>query len=119
MLGASHQLPKICPADADEMGVVAAFEIESLLSGQAVVQPVCGAERRDRARLAIRKQRLDLLLAGEVPSTCRSSSNSMWREAGSRASRKLSAPLRTTALTTLSAGSPLAAALSTAVSVCR
>jgi hypothetical protein len=41
----------------------------------------------------------------------------MWREAGSRASMKPLPPLRTTALTTLSAGTPLAIALAKAVSV--
>jgi hypothetical protein len=70
MLGAFRQLLKICPGDTDQMGVVAALKIKVWLPGQAVVhhdvQAVCSAKRGDRTRFAIDKQRLDLLLIGDV-----------------------------------------------------
>jgi hypothetical protein len=54
----------------DQMGMVSAFKIEVLLLAQAVVhhdvEPICRAERRNRTRLAIRKQNLDLLLASDI-----------------------------------------------------
>jgi hypothetical protein len=54
----------------DQVGVIAALEVKIRLLGQAIVhhdgEPVRSAERRDRTRLTIEKQRLNLLLASDV-----------------------------------------------------
>ena len=65
-----HELLKGCPTDMDQIGVVAALEVHIRLSRQAVVnnniEPICGTDHRHCPRLAIEKQRLDLLLTGHI-----------------------------------------------------
>src|SRR6516164_8893906 len=67
---AFRQLAKITPADVDEVGMVAAFEIKLALLGQTVVdndiEPISSGERGYRTRFAVDKQRLDLLFARNV-----------------------------------------------------
>src|SRR6266567_1116716 len=64
-----HQLLKTRPAE-NQIGVVAALEVDIGLLRQAVVhndiEPVRGAKRRHCTPLAIEKERLDLLLTGQV-----------------------------------------------------
>jgi hypothetical protein len=68
VLSIRYQLLKCCPADVDQIGVIAAFKIEIRLPCQTIVddniEAICSVDRRHCTGLAVEKQRLDLLLTG-------------------------------------------------------
>src|SRR5579864_9849663 len=70
MPGTSQELSKCASTDTNKAGVIAALEINLRRARKAVLDnnpyAVRGSERGHRARLAIMKERFDLLLAGHI-----------------------------------------------------